>query len=254
MNHFYFVLSIIVLVSGTIHGQENISGVSHAHKKNHILSITPEILLAQDFTVQTPALGSNKINSKPITELAYGVCIRFKTKNNLNFETGYRRKLHWSIFETKSPYLFSSSVMDESHSIPFRAIWEKRSKKKRVGISASAGILASFMTHTYLANDASYGIRYPTGTYFANVTYKSKGFSTPRFAPFLDGVLKMDCRIFRHLDLSLGYGGSKGFLNLSEGRYNVTAPMPSPSFSGTIVSKGSYHYLVVGLGWKFNTL
>jgi hypothetical protein len=248
MRYVHITIAMIFFLN-PIYGQKNTTPTAHEKKKIHILSITPEVLYARDFTAQITSIEGTKTYVQSFPEATFGVTIRFKTKNNLNFETGYRWKPHWSTFTSQLSFFSYSGVVDESHSIPFRAIWEKRSKNKRWGISASGGVLVSYMAHSYLTLPVSYGITLPDGAYITNVDIKSSDHSTPRLAQFLDGVLRIDCRVFRHLDLSLGYGGTKGFLNLSEGRYSVVTP--SSSFSGMLICKGSYQYMVAGIGWNF---
>lgn len=251
-NQLFFLLSTLLLFLNTSYGQQNATSPSLEDNKFRIISITPEVLSTRDFTVQTSYADGNKTYPRPLPEVSAGAIIRFKTKNNLNFETGYRWKLHWSTSELL-PYFGYGTVIDESHSVPFRAIWEKRTKNKRLGISASGGVLMSYMTHSYSGGgNTTFSGMSSLGPYTSSITFKSSGSSTPRLVPFLDGVLRIDFRFLRHLDLTLGYGGSKGFLKLSDGQYSVTGPTPSSSSSGTLVNKGSYRYIMLGLGWIFN--
>jgi hypothetical protein len=252
-SQLFFLLSTILCSLNTINGQQNATSPSREDNKFRIISITPEVLFTRDFTVQTSTDGSKTYPRGLGDEASAGAIIRFKTKNNLNFETGYRWKLHWST-SVLSPYFGYGIVIDESHSVPFRAIWEKRTRNKRLGISASGGVLMSYMTHSYSGGGTTtFSTTLPSGTYLSSITFKPSGTSTPRLVPFLDGVFRIDFRFLRHLDLTLGYGGSKGFLKLSDGQYSVTGPSTSPSsIFGTLVNKGSYRYMMLGLGWIFN--
>jgi hypothetical protein len=253
-SQLFFLFSTILCSLNTSYGQQNATSPSREDNKFRIISITPEVLFTRDFTVQTSAIDGSKTYPKGFgDEVSAGAIIRFKTKNNLNFETGYRWKLHWSTSELL-PYFGYGIVIDESHSVPFRAIWEKRTKNKRLGISASGGVLMSYMTHSYSGGGTTTlsGMSL-SGPHTSSITFKPPGSSTPRLVPFLDGVFRVDFRFLRHWDLTLGYGGSKGFLNLSDGQYNVTSPTQSfPPLSGTLVNKGSYRYIMLGLGWIFN--
>jgi hypothetical protein len=192
----------------------------------HPFSISAEFLITRDFSVQSPDVGQSFHLRSSGIEPALGIMFEFPIKNNLWFGAGYRWKEPWRKDLGKSRLL------------------------NRFSLDFNGGILINKMAHSLIMDDYKV-LEDGNGNiiYTFSETYKNKDVNQVKASISLDGMAKVDYRLYRNLHLYFGYGYTQGFWSLAKGSYNYAGL--GGFDSGTMTNKGSYQYIVLGLRRAF---
>jgi hypothetical protein len=240
---FFLFQVVFICLPSQVYGQQKSN-----HFLRHNLHFSVEVLFTRDYTNRMPIVGQDAW-AVYFVQRALNLNLRLKSFGNFHLETGYRYKGHWHTFEYDNLISSSGSLIANSHSIPLRMSWEKKTKHKRWGFSICGGVMGTYLTNAYSKGYLLSGVTLPSGTYIGEVFFEEKDRSRPYFIPLLDGALRVDFRVYKNIYLTLGYGGAKSFHNLSEGRYTVKGPSSSLLSSGTISQVGSYDYWILGVNF-----
>ena len=216
-------------------------------------TVSSEFLITRDFSVQSPDLQpSFRVLSSGV-EPALGIMFEFPVKKNLWFGTGYRWKHHWI---TWTSAIFKSNLwVEEAHSLPLKLTWKKKFDNipilNRFILDCSGGFLLNKMVHPSVRGSNNVVIDTNDNIIYTIMdSYKHEDVNQVKASISLDGMAKIDYRLYKNLHLCLGYGYTQGFWSLAKGSYRVTGPAGFMD-SGTIRNKGSYQYVVLGLRVAF---
>ena len=236
------ILILATVLSSTLFGQTT----------KHPFSVSAEFLITRDFSVQSPDVGQSFHLRSSGIEPALGIMFEFPVKNNLWFGAGYRWKEHWI---TWASGLYKSNLrVETAHSLPLKISWRKDLGKSRLlnrfSLDFNGGILISKMAHSLIMDDYKV-LEDGNGNiiYTFSETYKNKDVNQVKASISLDGMAKVDYRLYRNLHLYFGYGYTQGFWSLAKGSYNYAGL--GGFDSGTMTNKGSYQYIVLGLRRAF---
>ncbi len=215
-------------------------------------SVAAEFLITRDISVQSPDGGQSfQLRSSGI-EPALGIMFEFPIKNNLWFGAGYRWKEHWITWA--SGLNKSNLRVETAHSLPLKISWRKDFGESRLfnrfSLDFNGGILINKMVHSLIMDDYKV-LEDGNGNiiYTFSETYKNKDVNQVNASISLDGMAKIDYRLYKKLHLYLGYGYTQGFWSLAKGSYNYTGL--GGFDAGTMTNKGSYQYMVLGLRRAF---
>lgn len=218
-------------------------------------NFSARFLAAGDISTQTPDGGMSSRNSNPILTPGLDINFEVPVKNNLWFSTGYRWKEYWG---TALNIVFtsgSSSYLGDIHALYAKLVWRKPFLENlmpdRLSFDIGAGIMGSRIvdngggTSSFSITTVGTG----AGTYSGFSTWNS-AYNTPNFSASVDGLASLNCRLYKRLYASAGYGFNYGLTDLKRGSYASAGP-GGFSTSGTVTTRGSYVYLLTGLTLKF---
>lgn len=222
----------------------------YGQKPGDKFSFSANFLIAKDVSLQSPDNGSTSRQSFGITPGFEGN-FEVRMRKNLWFSTGYRYKDLWGTTSTFAGK--ESRLLAQTHSIPLKLAWKKdfinSNLLQRFSLVANAGLLLSYVdgnTRFKTKNED-----YPGTVYYSGGTFwKSPSNDEQKMAGALDGMLKLNYRLWNNLNLNAGYGYSYGLSTLVNGQYHISAS-EVPTASGTMKTRGSYHYMVMGFSMLF---
>lgn len=226
---------------------------TYSQTEKRRFNFSAHFLAAGDISTQSPEGAKPFRNSAKFITPGIDLNFEFRAKNNLWVSTGYRWKEYWGT--TTSIVSTSGSYLGDIHTLYAKLVWRKPFLEKlmpdRLSFDIGAGVMGNRIVDngggTSSFSISTFGTG--AGTYSGFETWNSAQ-NTPQFSASLDGLANLNCRLYKKLYFSAGYGFNYGLKDLKRGSYALAGPAGF-SASGTVATKGSYVYLLTGLTLKF---
>ena len=213
------------------------------------LDISAHYLSTKGISLQQPSSGKSYNISGRIGNPAFELQMNFPFLKSCHIETGYRLKQHYLTFGKDRFY--SSEWIETTHSVPLKVsgvLNKKHSKPfRRLSLVGSGGILIDFMQQSSskpLLVGSTVGFTDPSGT-FSSASYNENEVNQVKTSISLDAQFRAICHVFKFVDITLGYGYTQGTKVIGKGNYLIRTS--SGTDTGSMKSRGSYRYLLLGL-------
>lgn len=228
-----------------------------AQKKSRLQSILVAYPFSWDFSVQDPDDGKKFRNITTVYS-AFDVQAVVSRPGKMTIETGYRFKQHWLTYTSRQ--IESSDWTETTHSIPikwrFLEATNLPDRLNRFSFIMSAGFLLDIMGRypgAATGKDA-FGFTDVLGSALITSEFKPGDTDRVKYSVSLDIQGQINIRLTKQWYSSVGYGYTQGVQTLARGRYTyeTTGAYGPPFFeSGSMLHRGSYTYLKIGLGYRF---
>lgn len=219
------------------------------------VSLGSHYLLTTDLTIQKPD-GENSFKCiTPSSYPSFEIQINFPLTHLFQFETGYRFKQHPIAYKNK--YLLFSQWIETTHSIPLRigviSGLKNQGFLKRFSIAFSGGILFDFMQQSEsspLVTSQQFQLQTSTGVYKFKDDYNPNEVNQVKFSISLNCQAQISYRVYKFINIYLGYGYTQGTRKLAKGNYTIQDPSGFIN-SGSMFTKGTYRYTMLGFSFHF---
>lgn len=214
------------------------------------LDISAHYLSSKGISIQQPSSGKSYNISGRIGNPAFELQMNFPFLKSCHIETGYRLKQHYLTFGKDR--FDSSEWIETTHSVPLRVsgvLNKKHSKPfRRLSLVGSGGILIDFMQQSSskpLLVGSTFGFTDQSGTFSLASDYNENEVNQVKISMSLDAQFRVGYHLFKILDFYLGYGYTQGTRIIGKGNYSISTP--TGTSTGSMKSRGSYRYLILGL-------
>lgn len=227
-----------------------LSTSAFGQKSNYRLGISFHYLSAIDYSVQSPDFGS-KFKSTLRAYPSWEGQIAIPFTQFFRVETGYRFKQHTISY--KNAYVRSGQWIETSHSFPIRvglntSLGHKNWIKKFT-YSISSGFLFDIMQQSGGApsiGSFTFNVNSPAGIYTYKEYYYPNEINQVKFSLSIDTYGQISYRLFKNVEVYMGYGYTQGFKTLAKGYYSIRDPTGKET-TGSMTNKGTYRYSILGI-------
>lgn len=232
---------IVILAAPTLMFSQN---------KQAGINVSAHYMATKGLSIQTPASGTSSNVFQLYASPAFEVVMNFPLIKSIYLEAGYRFKQHYLTFREND--LGGNDEVEVTHSIPIKissVLSRKHDKSfKRLSITVSGGILADIMQQSIgkpLVVGSTFTVVDQTGAFSITNSFNPNDVNQVKTSVSLDAQIRASFRLFHSFDISLGYGFTQGTKVIGKGNYLILSP--SGTFAGSMKSRGSYRYLILGL-------